>query len=63
MRPRWTNRTTGHSGPTTTVCVRLAPEDVKFIDSRLGRPDLRTRTDALQDAVKLWIVLEGRDES
>ena len=61
MRPRWTNRTRDYHGPTVTLTVRVREDDAKYLRFRLGQPDLRTTTDAVQDAIALWRAFEERD--
>ena len=60
-RPRWTSATENYRGPTVTITVRVREDLIKFMDSRLDQPDLRTRSAAIQDAVALWCLMEQRD--
>jgi Arc/MetJ-type ribon-helix-helix transcriptional regulator len=61
MRRRLTNRAVGYKGETVPVTVRLSKPICDFIDAHLGQPDMRTRSDALQDAAALWALREERD--
>jgi len=58
IRPRWTNRTTHYRGRTVTKAARYREADIKFAESRIGRPELHSMSEVLQDALALWVVLE-----
>jgi hypothetical protein len=59
-RRRFTNRCVDWHGETVVVTVRLPRPVVDSIDDHLGQPDLRTRSDALQDASAIWCLMEER---
>ncbi|HKM53045.1 MAG TPA: hypothetical protein VJY33_06500 [Isosphaeraceae bacterium] len=61
MRPRFTPATTGLSGNTVHKSVRVPVPVADVIDKEIakGKPDLHNWTDVLNDALGLWLTLEG----
>lgn len=63
-RPRFTARQYPHlSGDTVPVTVRYPRAILEHIDRLVGRPGIRTRTDALQDAAVVWALLEEQAQA
>jgi Arc/MetJ-type ribon-helix-helix transcriptional regulator len=58
MRERKTRRTDPDQlGRTVNITARLSEAQVEAVDSAVdsGIPGIRTRTDAIQDALSLWL--------
>ena len=62
MRKRFTNRCVGWAGETVVISVRVPRPVVDAIDDHLGQPDVRTRSDAAQDALAVWAMMEERHD-
>lgn len=58
LRKRFTNRCVGWHGESVVISVRLPRPVVDAIDDHLDQADIRTRSDALQDAAALWTMME-----
>lgn len=60
MRPRHTARTDPRPGALVPVSFRLHPDVLAVLDVAVARrrPDICTRTEALQDAVAVWLMME-----
>lgn len=63
-RRRYTARANPHlAGDTVPVTVRFPRSVLEVVDGLVGtRPGIETRTDALQDAAVVWVLLEEHDQ-
>lgn len=59
-RPRFTAKANPHLGKSTVMTARIPDRILKELDEMVahGRPGVVTRTDAVQDAIGLWLIME-----
>lgn len=63
MRPRFTAKANTNLGKTSVVTARIPDRIRQEVDEVVasGRPGITTLTDAVQDALGLWLIMEEND--